>query len=509
MKTLNFLTTGAAAAMLLLGSCTKDVDNLQGGRGDGVVVEGLPTYATVSLSQHSGARTYAEAGDYVGNNSEATADEKGITSAAVLVFNQNDVLENYVKFEDGDIAKEPKTKTFATTTGTKRLFAVANLPADSYTALKTIFEGKDAAAKQLANICKTIQQITEITAATTANSFYMSSVYPTNQTTEPQVTVLNVSQTEVENGNDEAHNNFKIFIGRMTGKVSLKFAAQLAIKSNDGEFDKNDAMYRVRNNPKRFYTFPVYDGTQLTSPYYALAYDPIEGTGQYPNALGTESFFDNGHDAGGTHVFLANNVDSYLTENSPKDAKRHKVTFLSIKTKWTPNNNALLLAANGSVVADKAAEITKITGVNQGTFYRVQKWENGKIVGYCPGIYAEMPTNWTEVGGTPDANPGALTAKAADRDAAKRDGGYLIVTYTNGTAYWAYWMKSSNNGAIAEKYALKRNNHYKVEIISVDGVGEPTEDDNLDKDEDIEADTYMKATIQVLNWNAVEIQGGI
>ena len=209
-------------------------------------------------------------------------------------------------------------------------------------------------------------------------------------------------------------------------------------------------------------------------------------------------------------------TNSYLTENSPKEAKRHKVTCLSIKAKWTPNDQAIILDANGAAAADQAAALAKITkaagaGGNDGTFYRVQKWDNGLIVGYCPGIYADMPTAWHEVGTAinTETGEGQLTDDAADRDAAKRDGGYLIVEYTNGIAYYAYWMKSTNTGAIAEKYALKRNNHYKVNIISVDGVGEPTEDDNLDKDEDLEADTYMKATIEVLNWNVVDIEGGI
>ena len=278
MKTLNFLTTGAAAAMLLLGSCTKDVDNPQGGgNGDGGVVEGIPTYATVSLSQRSGAGTYADAGNYVGDESEATPGEKGITSAAVLVFNQNDVLENYVKFEAEDIAKDPKAKTFSTTTGQKRLFAVANLPDASYTTLENIFKGgpKDpakpdagnygAADKQLANICKIIQQITAIGDATTDNGFYMSNVYPLNETTERQVTVENIAKDVVDGGDgkDETKNNFTIYIGRMTGKVTLSFAEKLEIKSGDGAFDKDGALYRVRNNPKRFYTFPVYECAEL------------------------------------------------------------------------------------------------------------------------------------------------------------------------------------------------------------------------------------------------------
>ena len=522
MKTLNILTTGAFATLLLLGSCTKDVDNPNspGGGGEGGVVEGIPTYATVSLSQGTGAGTYADAGEYVNGTSLASEAEKKITDAVVLVFNSDDVLENYVKFEDTELAAAPYAKTFATTTGKKRLYALANL--ENYSAIEKIFNGTDghtAADKKLSNVCKVIQQIADISGATTDNKFWMSNVYKLGATIEDQVTVLNVDQTTVEggNGDDATKNNFKVYIGRMTGKVTLSFSDALVVNSNDGTFDKTNAQYRVRNNPTRFYTFPVYNGEQLVSPYYDKAYTPIDGTGAYPDALGAADFFDNGHDGGGpgTHTFVNTNTNSYLTENSPKEAKRHKVTFLSIKTKWTPDAKALLLDADGSIADDAAATLKKITDPapagNGGTFYRVQKWQGGKIVGYCPGIYAETPANWTDVGGTPGNGEGALNTVVADRNAAKAsvDPCYLIVTYDQGMAYWAYWMRSRLDGTIAEKYALKRNNHYKVNIISVDGVGEPTEDDNLDKDEDLEADASMKATIEVLNWNVVDIEGGI
>ena len=519
MKTLNILTTGAFATLLLLGSCTKDVDNPNspGGGGEGGVVEGIPTYATVSLSQRTGAGTYADAREYVNGTSPASEVEKKITDAVVLVFNSDDVLENYVKFEDAELATAPYAKTFATTTGKKRLYALANL--GDYSKIENIFNGQTAANKKLSNVCKVIQQIADISGATTDNKFWMSNVYKLGATIEDQVNVLNVDETTAEggDGDDPATNNFKVYIGRMTGKVSLTFAAQLAIKSNDGTFDKANAQYRVRNNPKRFYTFPVYEGTQLISPYYNRTYDlpnPTDYADDNTN-VGKNDFFDNGHNADGTHAFVAHNVDSYLTENSPKEAKRHKVTFLSIKAKWTPDAKALLLDADGSIADDAAATLEQITDAaptgNGGTFYRVQKWQGGKIVGYCPGIYAETPTGWTEVGGTPGVGVGALNTAAADRNAAKAsaDPCYLIVEYTDGIAYWAYWMRSRLDGTIAEKYALKRNNHYKVNIISVDGVGEPTEDDNLDKDEDLEADASMKATIEVLNWNVVDIEGGI
>lgn len=533
MKTLNILTTGAFATLLLLGSCTKDVDNPNspGGGGEGGVVEGIPTYATVSLSQRTGAGTYAGAVDYVNGTSPATNAEKKINDAAVLVFNNNDVLENFVKFENADIDAEPYAKTFATTTGKKRLYALANIGDDNYQKIEDIFNGTNAAAKQLSNVCKVIQQITTIAEAANntldQENFWMSNVYKLNATIEDQVTVLEKSQGDVVGGTDETTNNFKVYIGRMTGKVTLSFSDALVVNSKDGTFDKDNAEYRVRNNPKRFYTFPVYNAAGLlTSPYYDRTYDlpnPTDYADDNTN-VGKNDFFDNGHNNGGNHTFVKIATDSYLTENSPKEAKRHKVTFLSIKAKWTPNANAIILNADGSYAADQAKALTKITnaagaGGNDGTFYRVQKWENGLITGYCPGIYADIPTAWHEVGTAinTETKAGQLTDAAADRDEAKTKSkdvqnankAYLVVKYTNGIAYWAYWMRSRLDGTIAEKYALKRNNHYKVNIISVDGVGEPTEDDNLDKDENIEADTYMKATIEVLNWNEVSIEGGI
>lgn len=526
MKTLNFLTTGAAAAMLLLGSCTKDADNPQGGGGEGGVVEGIPTYATVSLSQRTGAGTYAGAGDYVNGTSQATDAEKKITDAVVLVFNSDDVLENYVTLDvvtEGDAPNQTTVakKTFATTTGKKRLYALANL--GDYSAIENIFNGQTAANKKLSNVCKVIQQIADISRATTDNKFWMSNVYKLGATIEDQVEVLNVDQTTAAggNGDDPTKNNFKVYIGRMVAKVTPKFAADLVVNSGDGTIKTDNAEYRVRNNPNRFFSFPVYNADGLlTSPYYDRNY--TDGGSYEADGLGAGDYFDNGHDAndadGIAHTFVAAGTDSYLTENSPKEAKRHKVTFLSIKAKWEPNAKAIILSADGSYAANQAAELAKITG-GDGSFYRVQKWENGLITGYCPGIYANMPAAWHEVGTAinTETKAGQLTDAAADRDEAKTKSkdaqnankAYLVVKYTDGIAYWAYWMRSRLDGTIAEKYALKRNNHFKVNIISVDGVGDPNEDDNLDKDEDLEADASMKATIEVLNWNVVDIEGGI
>lgn len=517
MKTLNILTTGAFATLLLLGSCTKDVDNPNspGGGGEGGVVEGIPTYATVSLSQRTGAGTYADAGEYVNGDSPASEAEKKITDAAVLVFNNNDVLENYVKLDvvtEGNAPNQTTVakKTFATTTGKKRLYALANL--GDYSKIEAIFNGTDdhtVADKKLSNVCKVIQQITDISGATAANKFWMSNVYKLGATIEDQVEVLNVDQTTAAGGggDDPTKNNFKVYIGRMVSKVTPTFAADLVVNSGDGTIKTDNAEYRVRNNPNRFFSFPVYNAAGLlTSPYYDRNY--TEGGSYNADGLGAGDFFDNGTAAAFGKTM---GQDSYLTENSPKEAKRHKVTFLSIKAKWEPNKNATFLTADGKKM-EAAAGMEAINKTpNQGTFYRVQKWKSGKIEGYCPGIYTAQPKAFHKET-IDDATDGVQT-ELVSREVAKADQTadtkYVVATYTNGMAYWAYWMRSRLDGTIAEKYALKRNNHFKVNIISVDGVGDPNEDDILDKDEDLEADASMKATIEVLKWNVVDIEGGI
>ena len=352
MKTLNILTTGAFATLLLLGSCTKDVDNPNspGGGGEGGVVEGIPTYATVSLSQRTGAGTYVgPEDDYVNETSQATEVEKKITDAVVLVFNSDDVLENYVKFEDAELATAPYAKTFATTTGKKRLYALANL--ENYSKIEAIFNGQTAADKKLSNVCKVIQQITDISGATTDNKFWMSNVYKLGATIEDQVTVQK---------GDENTNNFTIYIGRMVSKVTPKFADNLVINSGDGTIEKDEhntvvAEYRVRNNPNRFFSFPVYNAAGLlTSPYYDRNY--TDGGSYDADGLGAGDFFDNGTAAAFGKTM---GQDSYLTENSPKEAKRHKVTFLSIKAKWTPSKDALFLNADGTVAGDLSGTIAR------------------------------------------------------------------------------------------------------------------------------------------------------
>lgn len=524
MKKHNLFTVGALAAAMLFSACNKDMDVPAGSTGGGQdVVEGIPTYAKVEITQRASSGTYAGAGDYVQGESAASEDEKGITTAYVLIFSNGylECLEPLAK--DG----ETFSATFPITTGRKQCFAVANIPNGVGSIIEKI-EKNIAANNQNALSLKSIREellaIDAIGTATTKDNFYMGNVYPLGQTDERVDIIEEATEDEVTT-NMDPKNNITIYIGRMVSKVTPTFTATTDTQIGG---TLTAQKYRVRNNPKRFYLFPVYvqeegkeEGTKvdvLSSPYYSISqYDWTQPLDQYPTTLTLGSFFSNDHTAetDDNSQFMDFGTASYLTENSPKTPLRRKATMLSICGKWSPDNDQIL---DKDGVATNAGLTT-----GDGTFCRVQiigaaeDANKGLILGYLPGVYdvAEPGTiavAWKETIGDEDT-PDNKISLTGGNGTGTLDGAaveYKAVKYAEGICYYGYWMKQTIVGAtVAQQYAIKRNNHYNVKITSVDGPGDPTEDDVLNKPEEIEADSYMKAIIEVLNWNVVGMEGGI
>lgn len=531
MKKHNMLTVGALAAAMLFSACNKEMNAPADSTGGGQdVVEGIPTYAKVEITQRASSGTYA--GDYVHGNSPASEEERKINSAYVLIFDKMGVLERTQQLTaDGE--GKVFSATFPITTGVKKCFAVANVPLKDNENQDTEFgkiltEFAKGTPYKLDAVRSAILQIASIKEATDTKTtgFYMGNVYKLGAMDEETHTIEKATEDEVT-AEDGPKNNITIYIGRMVSKVTPKFTATAATQIGGA---LTDLKYRVRNNPKRFYLFPVYvkDGEEdkkvdvLSSPYFGISqYDWTQPQDQYPTTLTLGSFFSNNHSEDGQTEdetrFATFDDASYLTENSPKTPLRRKATMLSIRGKWTPDADQILNAAG---VATNA-ELT--TG--DGSFCRVQiigaggegDPNNGLILGYLPGVYdvtnpATITVAWKETIGDEGTQDNKITLTGGN-GTGKLDGAavnYKAVVYTGGICYYGYWMKQNINGAsVAQQYAIKRNNHYNVSISSVDGPGDPTEDDVLNKPDEIEADSYMKAIIEVLNWNVVDIEGGI
>ena len=239
----NFILGLAAISMLSFASCETD-PAAEKNPADGVV-EGIPTTATITLTN---------APSTMADTEEGKPNESKITNATLYVFNNADVLESIVPFEQADV--QASKVTFQTTTGAKRLFVCANMndilaPFD----FKTVTTAANpTAVTKLDAFKKTQATIANFTSITTDNKVWM-----TNLEAQP------AQETVTANG----ANKFTVSIGRACAKVRLSLGT--GVVGSGGTLD--DLKFKTKNNPNTMYLMPVYEGAnytgkQLLTPYY-------------------------------------------------------------------------------------------------------------------------------------------------------------------------------------------------------------------------------------------------
>lgn len=548
------ILAGALALMMALSSCTKE-NGTEGSGGDSGenVVEGLSTYASISISQSARPGTYA--------TNDGTAAEGAIKKATVVVVSDG-IIRNRINITT------TATQAFQTTTGKKYLYALVNVP-DEF--LKEIEENKT-----WAEVWDTLQELQTYAGfemliggtnpdAATATGFWMSNFYGV-EGVQP-VVVVEATKEQVNAANDkDKKNNFTINVGRMVAKVSPTIATLEAACKGTLEGQK----YRMRQYPKRFYHFQQYQADaaapggfldQVITPYYSAEWvknddqdqqnkewDPktndkvttardyfedVKNTGTADNPVYEPDFKTLTLDANGDESKAAS---TYVTENTTevgaKKKIRNKGTYLSIKATFDLTNSTgkVFLTAEGKEDPN-GNTYTKGT-----TFYRIAHYTaSGEIDFYCGGLYlAEtLPTkvvgkdNWNwgdpiEFYSKEEADNDATgtiiegEAKKAEDIAAdewRKDGtgaGYELVEYKDAECYYGMWLFDKNAGDnLSKKYSVLRNNLYAVNITSVKGLGDANEDDVVNKPDDVESDSYMVATIKVQPWNVVDVEGGI
>lgn len=514
MKTRSIFA-GALALMVALSSCSKDAEGPQGGGSGGSdVVEGLSTLATLRISQYGRPAGSYAANDYVNNPDQPVTGETELKSVKVLVFS-NDVLAQIENFEAADI--QAKAKTFVTTTGAKKFYALANFDADKLPA------DDDLKGKKLADVQKTVVEVANVEELTKDAEFWMTNVYPEGAVDEPQVTIEQADEQGVAAGK----NNVTIYIGRASVKVTPALGTTQA---TGGELV--NANYRMRQNPTRFYLFPVYEagvtgkvGTynQLLTPYYNSTvnfdYNGADNTDSWASTNGvqvakTVDYFHNGAPAnvGDEPTFVAFGTHSYITENANAAEIRHKGAYISVKGTFN-------IKIDEATFVNPDGTKNDAHGYTQGAdFWRVAKINaEGEILYYCAGVYtedivAQAPAMVIDLGSDGwhktiefDAANGGVAKQAEAWDA----NAYKAVYYKDATSYYGLHLADNRLVDVPNKYSVKRNNSYKVNITSIAGPGDASEEDVTNKPGDIEQDAHMQATIEVLPWRLVEQEGGI
>ena len=538
------ILTGALALMMALSSCTKE-NGTEGSGGDSgqEVVEGLSTYASISISQSARPGTYA-------GGAEAEKTEGTINKATVFVVSADGIVRDKI-----DITTNA-TAAFQTTTGKKYLYALVNLPDEL---LKDIEEGKT----KWEEVQTTMQALMTYEAFEIligganpddpTTGFWMSNFYGV-EGVQP-VVVVEASEAEV-NSNDvqTRKNNFTINVGRMVAKVKPQITVNTA---NCGGVLSN-MQYRMRQYPKYIYLFQQYqaDATapggfldQVMTPYYFAIWQKSDKplwTVDDPTKISKHDYFEDVKNTGTAEVPVytpefstlaytkatpaEDLVPSYVTENTTKVGDgikiRNKGTYLSIKATFNLEKSA----GNVFLTADGKKDATAYTAGT--TFYRVAYYNtSGEIEHYCGGLYLDNTTkptkvvgkttgwNWgdpiefwtaTDTGKTEDEAKKAEDIADTEWRTGDTGAGYELVEYKDAVCYYGMWLFDQAMGDnLTKKYSVLRNREYAVSITSVAGLGDAKEDDVVNKPDDVESDSYMKALITVEPWVLVNVDGGI
>lgn len=435
----NFILGLAAISMLSFASCETD-PAAEKNPADGVV-EGIPTTATITLTN---------APSTMADTEEGKPNESKITNATLYVFNNADVLESIVPFEQADV--QASKVTFQTTTGAKRLFVCANMndilaPFD----FKTVTTAANpTAVTKLDAFKKTQATIANFTSITADNKFWM-----TNLEAQP------AQETVTANG----ANKFTVSIGRACAKVKLSLGT--GVVGSGGTL--NNLKFKTKNNPDKMYLMPVYEGAnytgkQLLTPYYGA---DVKGT--YIDGSAQVSFTTEGG-------------VSYLTENSNATIKAGKASYLEVEGIWKPNQDQIV-DANGNPTS---------TGLTSGTFWRIAKYDGnpesgGKIIGYKPYCYNAAPT--------------------------KVETNEKAIQYQGGKCYYAIYLQDKNAGSDQElplRYTVKRNTLFDVVISSISGPGANDPGGVVpDPEKPVETVVSMEVNITIAPWTIANLSAGI
>lgn len=376
-----------------------------------------------------------------------TTQEGAVKSATLYIFNSTQQLEKIVTFD-----ADTKTKVIEVTTGVHYFYAAVNIPAGNLTG---IAENSTTIAAFEKKLMGTFSNINDLTSATTG--FWM-----TNVSKAPAVTLVVATETEATNGDK---NDITISVGRAVAKVNVEFAplSQPAGKLSSVE-------YKSAGIANAMYLMPNYEGGILKTPYYAESWE----AGKY-------FMSDKGYQAAnGTPA----NAD-YVMENSHAQPQQGSATYVVISGVFTPDQSCWRNGADGTLVGTPAT-----TGSD---FWRIANHEGDpattNIIGWEPDYYSSDPTS-------------RMT------DAAKQS----VVKYTAGKTYYAIWLaKSDIPTSDPARFTVKRNSYYYVTINSVVGAGSNAEEGVITEPTDpiVTTPTWIKATIQVLDWTVINQNVGI
>ena len=408
---------------------------------------GAKTYASFSVSIQ-GTSTRAASTD-----PNAVAEETKISDLTLYIFNGG-VLESTGKITLD--ANNKGTDAIATTTGPKTVYAVANKSVTGAVgSLQSEFEE---------------QLITAIaTDIAAANTFFMAGSTATTLIKQDEQAAI--------------ANPVSITVTRGAAKVQMKFDTDVPVKPVVNAAVANAKFTLAQQNTNMYLKAQTYspngetadqkDEKEKDGTYDHLVALPTDATTiTWTNALAA---YDNA---------FANS--QYLAENINEAPLSGNTSYVLVGLQVTPKESAAAdgtLSAGGFTASATFYVISKTNTVD-GTITFATK--DDKILYFADQTIA---SSYLQTNGT------ALT-------------GYAVTAYTNGMSYYRLNIRDiTKTTNLTEKYAVLRNNYYKVNISEISNLGFNTPAGTVPTDPTtpLETQTYISADITIEPWTVVSM----
>lgn len=445
MKSKLFATVMVAGA--LLASCSKETNF----GGESSVPEGIPTYASVTVSVNNPGTRATRAASQMG--------EKEISKVDILIFDKGGVLETYAK----DITPESGTgnytaKNIKTTTGEKTVYAVAN---NLVSGIKqgmtlTAFEQLSYEAAKADGVTHKV----DVPIAKASNFLMFGKTEATLTEQEP-----------------DTPNKVSLTVTRAAAKSQLLFKNVQASDSFQPEnvaltFD--DASTQLAQLQPTMYVVAPAQSTGTVTPW------DDNYTSQAANWIAArEKDFDKNNDS---EMITVVEYSHYLSENINATPLMNTTTCMLVRVKATPTTWS---DDGGTQQGSTFYALVKFTSDTDKTFETIDSYY---------GIYKDEATAQTVL------DSGALQA---DPDKAK----YGIVAFTDGYCYYRLNLRDMTQATSAARYSVLRNNFYKVTVTEINNLGWNNPGDLVDPDDNtpVETETSLEVTITVADWTDVDM----
>lgn len=445
-----------AAATAFLAACNKETNYGQ----DGLVPEGLPTYASVSVS-------VSNPGSKVATRAASQTGEKEITNVDILIFDKNGMLETVAKAKSVSTGTttDYESETIKTTTGQKTVYVIAN-NGGKVTSLTTglSLSAFEQMMYEAVNVADGDKAITVPIAAN--QNFLMFG---------------SASATLAPKTESDQPNTVDVSVTRAAAKSQLLF--------------KNvpmSATFKPENTAVTFEGASTLLAQMQKQMYVALGsrVSPVDNVTVWDGSYEDDA---NWH--------AAREVD-FDTKNA--DELANDVVIYSHYTAENVNDNPVMNNTTCMLVRVKTKPTTWSSDEGTfdegtGTFYVIVKYntatleqQNYQTLESYYGIYKDQTT----------AN---AVLSTGDLSTAPDKAQYAVLEYTNGYCYYRLNLRDVSKTAAKERYSVLRNNFYKVTVTEINNIGWNTPGELVDPDDErpMETETSLKVTITVDPWTDV------